>query len=225
MSIPLDRLYHYIDNIAKKAQGDNVIIYRFLPHGSKKLEDLGPLLDNYHRKDLILCPEIYCYDQEPLNYDFYDGAKITSNRQTQLIEKYKLDFPKLNFQQYGCRINIYDKCLLLHSEKRSRNVKKYQQNYFIPVYYWSHAIIARDWFRYARHIDQNKKIEKLFLIYNRAWSGTREYRLKFADLLVSKKLIEFCNTSFNTIEPDSNIHYQQHEFQNSQWKPVNVLEQ
>ena len=40
MSIPLDRLYHYIESIAKDIRGDDVIIYRFYPHGSKKIEDL-----------------------------------------------------------------------------------------------------------------------------------------------------------------------------------------
>jgi hypothetical protein len=33
MSIPLDRLYHYIENIAKEIRGDDVLIYRFYPHG------------------------------------------------------------------------------------------------------------------------------------------------------------------------------------------------
>ena len=40
MSIPLDRLYHYIENIAEEIYSNPIIIYRFYPHGSKKHEDL-----------------------------------------------------------------------------------------------------------------------------------------------------------------------------------------
>ena len=41
MSIPLDRLYHYIESIAKEIRGDDVLIYRFFPHGSKNINDLN----------------------------------------------------------------------------------------------------------------------------------------------------------------------------------------
>ena len=49
-----------------------------------------------------------------------------------------------------------------------------------------------------------------FLIYNRAWSGTREYRLKFADLLISNQLTEYCSTSVRTT--DNGIYYQDYNF-------------
>jgi predicted XRE-type DNA-binding protein len=225
MSIPLDRLYHYIESIASKACGD-IVIYRFYPHGSKKIEDLTPLTD-YSYKQLIHQPMVYCNDQEPLNYDLYSNVffeNALAIRSRSIIKKYELTFPNFNFQQYGCRINLYDKSLLIHSEKRSTEVKKYQNNYFIPVYYWSHAVIAKDWFRYAEHVCQNKQVKKLFLIYNRAWSGTREYRLKFADLLIQQDLIESCNTTINAIEPELNVHYDQHTFINQKWRPDNTLE-
>jgi hypothetical protein len=35
MSIPLDRLYHCIEDVANNIFG-NVVIYRFYPHGLKK---------------------------------------------------------------------------------------------------------------------------------------------------------------------------------------------
>ena len=43
MNIPLDRLYHYIRDIAKEIYGDRIIIYRFWPHGSKNINDLNNL--------------------------------------------------------------------------------------------------------------------------------------------------------------------------------------
>ena len=62
---------------------------------------------------------------------------------------------------------MFEKNLLLHSEKRSNNLKKYQlNNELIPVYYWSHALIAQDWFRYAERETFQKCIKKTFLVYN-----------------------------------------------------------
>ena len=57
-------------------------------------------------------------------------------------------------------MNIYKKVLLLHSEKQSSNVEQYQQDQFIPVYWWSHGAIALDWFRYARHIKLKKQYKQ-----------------------------------------------------------------
>ena len=86
-------------------------------------------------------------------------------------------------------LNIYDKCILLHSEQRSTDVQKYQDSHFIPVYYWAHAIIALDWFRFAKHVVITPaNLQKQFLIYNRAWAGSREYRLKFVELLQQQNL-------------------------------------
>jgi hypothetical protein len=84
-------------------------------------------------------------------------------------------------------------------------------------------VIARVWFRYAQHVKQHKQVSKNFLIYNRAWAGTREYRLKFIDLLIKNNLLEYCKTSFNPI--DDSQYYKNHAFVNDQWKPTQTLEQ
>jgi hypothetical protein len=225
MSIPLDRLYHYIENIAKEVRGDDVVIYRFYPHGSKKIDDLGFLSNSRITfKNISITPQIYCHDQEPLNYDFYTNALGSSLKYyKQEFDRYNLDWPDYNLKQnIG---NIYDYSLLIHSEQRSAEVAKYQANFFIPVYYWNHAILAKDWFRYAEHQPQSKQ-ENLqdFLIYNRAWSGTREYRLKFIDFLIDQKLVNHCRTSFNPQDPETKIEYTQHTFLNPQWKPDNIIE-
>lgn len=208
MSIPLDRLYHYIDRIAKQIHQDRVLIYRFSPDGSKKQENLTEL-KNYSSNDIVELPSIICYDQEPLNFELYEStdgplpesmlsklASVEPERQAELYQIYS----QINFKRYNLRyypINVYDHAILLHSELRSENVSKYSDNNFIPVYYWSHAVIAQDWFRYANHINQKKQVTKPFLIYNRAWSGTREYRLKFAEHLIRLGLQEQCQTSIN----------------------------
>jgi hypothetical protein len=125
----------------------------------------------------------------------------------------------------NCYQNIFSKNILLHSEKNSTDLEKYQKhNQLILVYYWSHAIIARDWFRYAEHEVFEKSTKKTFLIYNRAWSGTREYRLKFAEFLIRLGLENHCQTSVNPIEPELDIHYELYKFKNPTWRPNLPLE-
>jgi hypothetical protein len=218
MSIPLDRLYHYIDNIAKEIT-DNIIIYRFYPHGSKKLEDLKELTVLETWGELALHISLYCNDQEPLNYKLYQNIK-TDNPFKKILKLLSLD----KDNNLKIKPTIYNKVCLLHSEQRSKNLIKYQNNQFIGVYYWSHAIIALDWFRFAQHVQQKKNVAKIFLIYNRAWSGTREYRLKFTDLLIKLGIEKDCQTTISSIEPELGIHYNQYQFTNPTWKPNHVFE-
>jgi hypothetical protein len=111
------------------------------------------------------------------------------------------------------------KCrILCHSEQRSTQLDIFKQHDVVDVYYWSHAIIAQDWFRYAKHdkVLQQKKLTNYdFLIYNRAWQGTREYRLRFAEMLLEQKIKEFCNIRFAPI--DDNVHYLDHAYHNQKW--------
>jgi hypothetical protein len=228
MTVPLDRLYYYILNIANKTYGDNVIIYRFWPHGSKNLNNLATLFD-CNWQEINLFPLIYCNDQEPLQYEFYKHAVSDWFHQGAENHSWISLLKSINCavtpQNLNSHPNVFEKSILLHSEKRSLDVKKYQDNdQLIPVYYWSHAVIARDWFRYAEHVTQKKHIKKTFLIYNRAWSGTREYRLRFAELLIHLNLQEHCKTSVNPIEPELGVHYGQHSFKNPNWQPQTVLE-
>ncbi len=225
MSIPLDRLYHYIENIAKEIRGDDVIIYRFYPHGSKKIEDLSLINFNLDWKTWQTTPQIYCNDQEPLSFELYqniDKSKTMFSFAPDFKEC-KLTLPDFNLTMSP--FTVYDKSILLHSEKRSVNVDLYANSYFVPVYYWSHALIALDWFRYAQY-ENFKKIPttKKFLIYNRAWSNTREYRLKFLDSLIHNQLTEHCHTSVRAIEPELDIHYTNYNFKNISWQPTYQLE-
>jgi hypothetical protein len=218
MSIPLDRLYHYIESVANKIRCNDVLIYRFWPHGSKNINDL--LITKIHSvSNSVYSPQLICYDQEPLNYDLYKDATVRLDRDL-IFYGNPADLPKWNLR-IGIG-NIYDHCLLLHSERNSIEVAKYQQDQFVPVYYWSHALIARDWFRYAQHVNFTKSTKKTFLIYNRSWSGTREYRLKFTDLLIENNLLEHCNIKFNPY--DNRQYYKNHVFINPSWIPSCNLE-
>ena len=227
MTVPLDLMYHYINDVACKIYGDNVLIYRFWPHGSKNVTNLS-LVGKHELLTRIVSPQIWCNDQEPLNHEFYKTNLFSEfsemHQRANLILKSIAQYRKRINLNYS--YNVFNKSLLLHSEKRSNDVTKYQQDgELIPVYYWNHAIVALDWYRYAKYTTFCKSSEtKKFLIYNRAWGGTREYRIKFADLLQENQLISHCQTTFNSVDPESEVHYNNHIYKNPQWKPHNKLE-
>jgi hypothetical protein len=210
MTIHIDRLYHYVESAAENILDDRVIIYRFWPHGSKNIENLLTLQD-YGAMIEFSNPQIFCNDQEPLNFDYYEKNST---------------FPIHNLRCIP--INLFDQCVLLHSERNGQNLAKYQQHYnFVTAYYWCHAVLARDWFRYAEHVDFNRagrRPQKTFLIYNRAWGGTREYRLKLCDLLIDHDLVDDCLVTASFTDPESCVYYQTHDFKNPGFKPKHRLE-
>ena len=220
MSVPLDRLYNFLHDVCNHR---DLIIYGFFPHGSRKLEDLIPL--NLKDRDwftLMTSTNMIFHDQELLMYDLYgveDFKDLTDHRFAHhSSEELKMLIASMHLRSCVIApIGVYDQVLLCHSEKNSQELDLYQQNGFIGVYYWSHAVIARDWFRFAQHdamLEPNfNNIVYDFLIYNRAWSGRREYRLTFAEMLANKNLISCCQMSFS--ETDNDLHYTQHTFANA----------
>jgi hypothetical protein len=59
--------------------------------------------------------------------------------------------------------------------------------------------------------------QKDFLIYNRAWTGLREYRIKFTELIVDYNLQDHCQMTFNS--EDNGTHWSQHKFSNPLFSP------
>ena len=224
MSVPLDRLYNFLHDVVNH----DITIYRFWPHGSKKLEDLVRLLPTPPWVKGMTTPQAIFHDQEPLNFnlwtqDDFEQAwhRYIDTHQVKQHPSYhhpsQVGFHTgLHLRARVMPVNIYDCIVLVHSEKNSNEVNTYSQHGFIPVYYWSHAVIAADWFRYAEHdpvLQYNTDtFAQDFLIYNRAWLGTREYRLAFVDRLIQAELTKDCRTSFAPV--DSELHYSQHQFAN-----------
>lgn len=224
MSVPLDKLYDFLDSIVKQ----DLIIYRWMPHGSRKLQDLQPLKD--YPDDFVLhtTPMAIFHDQEPLNFELYDLENlIQTYLHYQPTSQLRLNFDTndlelmtllrdMHVRGVGTTAfaNLYDQTILVHSEKRSEQVTLWQQHNYLPVYYWSHAVIARDWFRYAQYDPELRQRSPTqdFLIYNRSWSGTREYRLKFTEMLLERNLNQRCMISFSRW--CDNIDYTDHEFVN-----------
>jgi hypothetical protein len=216
MNIPLDNLYHWIRGLARHP----VILYVFRPHGSKDIFDLKPLDRSGDEMDLKPCviPNIVCHDQEPLDYASHvwdhDQEKISAWYSTirtgkgfgsrdpitgQNLLFFYINNPALSHGLTYLSINHWD-CdwiILLHSEINSDDVEKFSHKKFLPVYYWCHAVLARDWYRFAQHDVrlQKKNIKKTFLVYCRDWTPIREYRLKFLDLLLDANLLDDCEIS------------------------------
>jgi hypothetical protein len=117
---------------------------------------------------------------------------------------------------------VYDNTILIHSEKNSVDLVQYQQNGFISVHYWAHAVIARDWYRFAQFDSRlNCQTPQFkFLIYCRDWSHQREYRLKFLELLVKNQLDQHSQTSVMHTNSE-NVHFSQHQFCNSAFELEN----
>lgn len=232
MSVPLDRLYNFLSNVCNRS---DLLIYRFLPHGSRKLQDLQWLEGKpYDWFEFQTAHNLIFHDQELLLYDFYSENDILAEVQKRrywrsesdtVLGDYAVEWHKIITQMHlrsriKFPISVHDQVLLCHSEKNSGELTRYEQNDFIGVYYWSHALIARDWFRYAK-LDATltvkfDQITKDFLIYNRAWSGIREYRLRFIELLLNQNLHDVCKVSFNPVDTDT--HYTNHKFANHQFR-------
>lgn len=207
-----------------------MIIYRFKLHGSKNLKDLDPLVPLQNRVKHLTWPFMFMHDQEPLDYYLYSEHEILQSildmvptrEHSQFLpmefiaEFYKETIKDKNLRSFLTPQNLFEKTWLCHSELNSQDLKKYEQHGFVGVYWWSHAIIARDWFRYAEHDPllnyHAANVQKDFLIYNRSWAGSREYRLTFAEMLVDNDLVDHCYTRFACREKGKD--YRQHAFTN-----------
>jgi hypothetical protein len=220
MSVPLDNLYHWVEGLLPGP----AIIYVFRTHGSKNISDLN-WLKPHDINTSYKIPGIIMHDQEPLDWDFYDQPD-------QYIKKFSHYSGYQKFRvEYCANFNLksvvffysgtmYDRAILIHSEKNSEELEKYQQNDFICVHYWAHAVIARDWYRFAKYdvrLNTNVGPQNKFLIYCRDWSHRREYRLKFLEMLAKNSLDDICQTSVMHTNSEG-VHFSQHQFKNSDFE-------
>lgn len=222
--IPFDQLYNFLDTVSNA----NLLIYRFLPAGSRNLDDCTPLHPYYTFKDWktqVITPNIIFHDQEPLNWDQYTNIQ-------DWVKQHHVHGPVAEIPYWNNRMidyladrnlaavihpvfaSVYNSVLLAHSEQRSLQLSLYESNNFIGVYFWSHALIAQDWYRYAE-IDPGLQFDSFdfdFVIYGRAWTGTREYRLKFFEELINAGLTNQSLAKFS--QYDNDLNYKNHEFKN-----------
>jgi len=158
-------------------------------------------------------PVLFCHDQEPLNFDLYldTGASIEKYKQNCIIKKKVhpdnayFNNSNLRWAQYS---NIQKSWTLLHSELNSKQVTQYESTgKFACAYWWSHAVLSRDWYRFAEHdttLIPEQTPKKLFLMYCRDTGGSREYRKDLLGHIDQLSLQSDCQIeSFNQIKVGS----------------------
>lgn len=221
MSVPLDNLYHYVESQLEKP----ATLYLFYPHGGRKLTDLN-ILRHYSVEQTLRQPAVICHDQEPLMFDLHQDyqpeyrqalEKLTKDHREMVGPDDWLFLKNLNLQlgTYIPGVSVFDSTVLLHSEINSPEVQKYQAAGFECAYFWSHAFIARDWFRFAQFDVRNRptgSFDQMFLIYCRGWTNSREYRLKFIELLTKYGLLD--STKISMLKQEEGIDVKDYQFRN-----------
>jgi hypothetical protein len=102
----------------------------------------------------VLKPGAICHDQEPLFFDQYSNTDMLNYFLSDPGQK--IDPEILNRIQSSIlnqhlravidsKYSIYDRTLLIHSEKNSNNLDQYASAGFVGVYWWAHAALALDY--------------------------------------------------------------------------------
>ena len=215
MSVPIDNLCHFIHHLTEK----KFCMLSFYPFGNKNPDNIiisEETSNIQHRvgKEYLIANKIYknqidinnlhnffkvayqpvlfCHDQEPLFFEYYSDINMFDHN----IDIYQDFYPYKDFNlRWAFPYNHQKYWILLHSEKNSRNLEMYENtNRFVGAYYWCHAFISLDWYRYAEYdtsIAYNTNSKK-FLVYCRDTTGSREYRKTFLDFVSNAKLSNCC---------------------------------
>jgi len=229
MNVPLDNLYNWVEGLLPEP----ATLYIFYPHGSKEIFNFRKLRKT---SDFDMCssPGVIMHDQEPLNWNAYNSSQDhRKNWESELTEVCEIDLKKIKMQYFSnfnlksyalYNSNLFDSAILVHSEKNSEDLEKYKQNDFFCVHYWAHAVIARDWYRFAeidsRLVRAIGKTNNKFLIYCRDWSHGREYRLKFLEMLVQNNLDTVSQTSVMHTNSEG-MNFLQYQFSNPKLELTN----
>jgi len=213
--IPAENIY---DVIFQRYLKDHMIsACTYLPFGSTNFSDLQQL----HGGDIALA---YCIlnDQEPINLHNWQMLSTSSDMSAWLATAIT-DINPTNQQIFmNCvPLSLSDKIILSHSELYSTDIALLAQEYnVIPVYYWWHGLVARSWFNLYQFMpDCNYDVQsptKRFLLYCRAFTGIREYRLKLLEQISKRELGDYFQ--FNYCNTDQNIHYADHVYKNKKFK-------
>ena len=158
--------------------------------------------------------KIICNDQEPLDFEFYQNQHMNAD----FIEKRRKTIPSVianleNFQ-WIFPSNRQKYLIVLHSELNSKQVDLYNNSgKFVCAYWWSHAMMALDWYRFAEHdrfLNPASNLKKIFLLYVRDATGSRNYRTTLLDLIKQANIRECQIGSFDkckTITSNSSAEY------------------
>ena len=216
MSVPTNNLYNFV----AQALENKYLVKHFHPWGHKgfanvidNIEDARP---DVKSRDI---PVLLCHDQEPLDFELYNDTNLVKQLDTfypvlrkmiqSLLDK---GISNLNLRWVQPNWHRFEKRLdqpywtLLHSELNSPEVLKYESTgLFKCAYWWAHAPIAVDWYRFARYdtrlIRRSQDLVANFLVYARDTTGKRAYRNKFLEHLAHIDNVQLGSIDTNLIPP------------------------
>jgi hypothetical protein len=182
------------------------LVMTYQPHGSKDLHNLEPfvfdLSEEFQRK-LIEFKRIIMHDQEPLFLDYVDTYRKTLQDQKNLhVENHNQNNVLTQLKKHAAQGTVFEfmrrvmkhRPIICHSEKYSQDIETLTQQGFVTCYYWWHGMIARDWFRHWQHYEdlavRDKSSQQRFLLYSRAFDGSRAYR---------KELLQHCEQHHHAV--------------------------
>jgi hypothetical protein len=170
------------------------------PFGSTEinyLETISTSIDNnatWHSRTGVM---VFCYDQEPLLYDY-----------NQKLFKHVFNHSD-GYRLRGKHV------ILLNTELESDDKDKLLSEFnFIDCYCFFHIFAAHDWFReyyYDKQITcpSTRKLSKKFITFNRLTSNARIYRTLLVNELIKYNLLDDGNVSFSKDCPDGGNFAQQ----------------
>jgi hypothetical protein len=240
MTVPVHNLYDFIHQVTK----NKYLLLYFYPWGHKAISNIcyhqidqkfvdssnGIPEENRYPKHIetnidsfkqvrLFQPIIICHDQEPLQFDLYaKGSEFVNNFVDKLNQQYYNIVPPDLFElnlRLAIPFSLQKTCILLHSEINSLELQRYEKTgNFQGAYWWSHAVIARDWYRFAEFDRslRHKDTHKIFLSYCRDTSGLRSYRKDYLNLLDHYQLIDHCQLSCQDITSDASATYSAEDF-------------
>jgi len=194
MSVPTNNLYNFVT----QALENKFLVKYFYPWGQK---DFKNIVDNYEdlrpsEVNYLEMPVVLCHDQEPLDFDLYNDEVFQKQLPDVKHNPVIKDEVELAIENGDKNLNLRwidplnksNYWVLLHSELNSPQVIQYESTgLFKCAYWWSHALIALDWYRFARYdnrlTDKSQPIKANFLVYARGTTGKRAYRKIFLEHL------------------------------------------
>ncbi len=220
MSIPTNNLYNFV----AQALENKYLIKYFYPWGEKGFGNIVNNLEDKQPNAFVEClqdqPTVICHDQEPLDFDLYSDEQLEKQLHTMDPSIFK-EWNRGSWKDLNLRWNSGNNCtnfwILLHSELNSPEVKKYEDTgLFKCAYWWAHAFIAQDWYRFARYDNrlqrQSQDIKANFLVYARGTDGKRTYRKTFLEALEHIKSVQVGSFKEYDITGDNSATYDPYDY-------------
>ena len=195
----VDNFYAYFNNLYG-FERTGVMTWKPISDGSKSIADFMPfgIAQTVFAETDVSYKINGCFilhDQEPFDWNF---AIDTYRHHLCDIKKIKIAESLTDAEIMHYRWRTMAAPIVCHSDFKSADTTKLEDNGFIPVYYFWHALVSRDWFRhwrYYQHLDPapNYLKSRRFLMYIREANGTRAYRKKLKEDLAFAKNHIVCN--------------------------------